>query len=118
MDADELEKDDLQDYADGDGSNTMRWTQCHPHAEKIDDALDDSDDENGASTQERTDVLSALMLSAGTIADAAQQSWTNAVRHGRVDLAEVCCTTDSQLAGEVIIKVGPGIDSPAGMDMT
>ena len=49
---------------------------------------------------------SALMLSSGTIADAAQQSWANAVSHGRVDLAEVCCTADSQLAGEVIIKGG------------
>ena len=51
-------------------------------------------------------LLSALMLAAGTIADAAQLSWTSAVRHGRVDLAEVCCTADSQLAGEVIIKGG------------
>ena len=109
MCADELEKlpvdadepDDLQDYADEDGSNTMRWTQCYPHAQRIDDALGDSDDESGADTQERPPrrkkngsglagrILSALMLSAGAIADAAQQSSTNAVRHGRVDLAEV-----------------------------
>ena len=46
------------------------------------------------------------MISAGAIADAAQVSWTNAVRHSRVDLAEVCCTADSQLAGEVISKGG------------
>ena len=109
MDADELEKDDLQDYTEEDES---------PHAEKEDDVLDDSDDEGGADTQERPPrrkkngsglagrILSALMLSAGTIADAAQLSWTNAVRHGRVDLAEVCCTMDSQLAGEAIIKGG------------
>ena len=49
------------------------------------------------------------MLSAGTIADAVQLSLTNAVRHGRVDLAAVCCTADSQLAGEVIIKAGTAL---------
>ena len=51
-------------------------------------------------------VLSALMISAGPIAEAAQASWTNAVRHSRVGLAEICCTADSQLAGKVISKGG------------
>ena len=51
-------------------------------------------------------VLGALMISAGAIADAAQVSWANAVRYSRTDLAEVCCTPDSQLAGEVISKGG------------
>ena len=129
VDADE--PDDLQDYVEEDRGNTQGCyphaektkggsnTQgCYPHVEKIDDALDASDDESGANTQECSPrrkkngsglagrILSALMISASTIADAAQQSWTNAVRRGRVDLAEVCCTADSQLAGEVIIKGG------------
>ena len=51
-------------------------------------------------------TLSALMMAAGTLANAAQVSWTNAVRYNRTDLAEICCTPDSQLAGEVISKGG------------
>ena len=106
VDADELEDlqvdadepDDLQDYAGEDGSNTQG---CYPHAEKMDDALDESDDENGSNTQGcyprptksgsglAGKILSTLMISASAIADAAQQCWTNVVRHAQVDLAEV-----------------------------
>ena len=51
-------------------------------------------------------VISALMMSANAIVGAAHQTWTNAIRHNRVDFAEVCCTADSQLSGEVISRGG------------
>ena len=87
-------------------------------AEEEDPETDDPDLEGDTDPQRRRPqrkkngsglagrILSALMISAGVIADAAQVSWTNAVRHSRVDLADVCCTADSQLAGEVISKGG------------
>ena len=77
--------------------------------EEEDVATDDSDLEDDANPQRHRlrrkksgsglagRILSALMISAGAIADAAQVSWTNAVRYSRTDLAEVCCTPDSQL---------------------
>ena len=51
-------------------------------------------------------VISALMMSANALAGAAHQTWTNAIRHNRVDFAEVCCTADSQLSGEAISRGG------------
>ena len=46
------------------------------------------------------------MVSANALAGAAHQTWTQAVRYNRLDFAEVCCTADSQLAGEVIARGG------------
>ena len=46
------------------------------------------------------------MVSANALAGAAHQTWTQAVRYNRLDFAEVCCTADSQLAGEVISRGG------------
>ena len=86
--------------------------------EEEDAVTDDSDLEDDADPQRRRPqrkksgsglagrVLCTLMISAGAIADAAQVSWTNAVRYSRAGLAEACCTPDSQLAGEVISKGG------------
>ena len=51
-------------------------------------------------------VLSALMLSAQALAGAAHESWTKTVRYNRLDFAEVCCTADSQLSGEVLSRGG------------
>ena len=51
-------------------------------------------------------VLSALMMSAQALAGAAHESWTKTVRYNRLDFAEVCCTADSQLSGEVLSRGG------------
>ena len=34
------------------------------------------------------------------------RTWTSAVRYNRVDFAEICCTADNQLAGEIITRGG------------
>ena len=83
---------------------TLRRTIPTSKATLIRKGVARSGRQNGSGLADR--VLSALLISAGAIADAAQVSWTNAVRHSRVDLAEICCTADSQLAGEVISKGG------------
>ena len=76
----------------------------------MDDLQDDSDDEplsKGSHRRTKSGsglagrIISAPMLSVSPIAGTANQSWTEAVRYSRVDLAEVCCTADTQLAGEV-----------------
>ena len=46
------------------------------------------------------------MMSANALAGAAHQTWTKTIRHNRLDFAEVCCTADSQLSGEVISRGG------------
>ena len=51
-------------------------------------------------------VISAVWLSASSLAGAAHHTWTSVVRYNRVDFAEVCCTADSQLSGEIITKGG------------
>ena len=51
-------------------------------------------------------IISALMMSANALAGAAHQTWTQTVRHNRLDFAEICCTADSQLSGEVISRGG------------
>ena len=88
---DDEEEDPETDDSDLEGDADPQ--RCRPQRKK-----------NGSGLAGR--ILSTLMISAGAIADAAQISWTNAVRHSRVDLAEICCTADSQLAGEVISKGG------------
>ena len=47
-------------------------------------------------------IISSLMISANALASAAHQTWTQTVRYNRLDFAEVCCTADSQLSGEVL----------------
>ena len=47
------------------------------------------------------DSFKSLILSAVSLADAVVDSWMQATRYGRVDFAEVCCTSDSLLSGAV-----------------
>ena len=43
--------------------------------------------------------LKSLTLSAVSLDDAVVDHWMKATRYGRVDFAEVCCTSDSLLSG-------------------
>ena len=47
------------------------------------------------------DVFKSLILSAVSLDDAVVDRWMKATRYGRVDFAEVCCTSDSLLSGAV-----------------
>ena len=47
------------------------------------------------------DLFKTIMLSAVNLDDAVIDPWMQASRYGRVDFAEVCCTSDSLLSGEV-----------------
>ena len=40
------------------------------------------------------DLLKSLILSAVSLDDAVIDPWMQASRYGRVDFAEVCCTSD------------------------
>ena len=44
----------------------------------------------------------SLISSAVSLDDAVVDPWMKATRHGRVDFAEVCCTSDSLLSGAVM----------------
>ena len=47
------------------------------------------------------DLFKSLILSAVSPDDAVVGPWMKATRHGRVDFAEVCCTSESLLSGAV-----------------
>ena len=47
------------------------------------------------------DLFKSLILSAVSLDDAVVDPWMKATRCGRVDFAEVCCTSDSLLSGAV-----------------
>ena len=47
------------------------------------------------------DLFESLILSAVSLDDAVVDPWMKATRCGRVDFAEVCCTSDSLLGGAV-----------------
>ena len=47
------------------------------------------------------DFFKSLIVSAVSLGDAVVDPWTKATRYGRVDFAEVCCTSDSLLSGAV-----------------
>ena len=47
------------------------------------------------------DLFESLILSAVSLDDAVVDPWMKATRCGRVDFAEVCCTSDSLLSGAV-----------------
>ena len=51
-------------------------------------------------------VISALLMSASSLAGAAHRTWTSAIRYNRVDFAEISCAADSQQAGEIITRGG------------
>ena len=45
------------------------------------------------------DVFKSLIVSAVSLGAAVIDPWMQATRYGRVDFAEVCCTSDSLLSG-------------------
>ena len=47
------------------------------------------------------DLFKSLILSAVSLDDAVVDPWMKATRYGRVDFAEVCCTSDSLLSEAV-----------------
>ena len=47
------------------------------------------------------DLFKSLILPAVSLDDAVVDPWMKATRYGRVDFAEVCCTSDSLLSGAV-----------------
>ena len=47
------------------------------------------------------DLFKSLILPALNLDDAVVDPWMKATRYGRVDFAEVCCTSDSLLSGAV-----------------
>ena len=47
------------------------------------------------------DLFKALILSAVCLDDAVTDPWMQATRYGRVDVAEVCCTSGSLLSGSL-----------------
>ena len=57
------------------------------------------------------DLCKSLILSAVGLKDAVIDPWMQATRYGRVDFAEVCCTSDSLLSGAVLYNTVTGMDS-------
>ena len=47
------------------------------------------------------DLFKSVILSAVSLDDVVVDPWMKATRYGRVDFAEVCCTSDSLLSGAV-----------------
>ena len=57
------------------------------------------------------DLFKSFILSAVSLDDAVVDPWMKATRYGRVDFAEVCCTSDSLLSGTVTSLGGHVQDS-------
>ena len=55
------------------------------------------------------EMFKSLILSAVSLDDAVIDPWVQATRYGRVDFAEVCCTSDSLLSGAVSSHVGRAV---------
>ena len=55
------------------------------------------------------DKFKSLILSAVSLDDAVVDLWMKATCYGRVDLAEVCCTSDSLLSGAVTSHGGRAV---------
>ena len=55
------------------------------------------------------DKFKSLILSAVSLDDAVVDLWMKATRYGRVDFAEVCCTSDSLLSGAVTSHGGRAV---------
>ena len=65
------------------------------------------------------DLLKPLILSAVSLDDAVVDPWMKATRYGRVDFAEVCCTSDSLLSDAVASLGGHAVQySHCGFDLT
>ena len=66
------------------------------------------------------DLFKSLILSAVSLDDAVVDPWMKATRYGRVDFAEVCCTSDSLLSGAVTSLGGRAVQYSHwnGFDLT
>ena len=66
------------------------------------------------------DLFKSLILSAVSLDDAVVGPWLKAARYGRVDFAEVCCTSDSVLSGAVTSLGGHAVQYRRwnGFDLT
>ena len=66
------------------------------------------------------DSFKSLMLSDVSLDDAVVDPWMKATRYGRVDFAEVCCTSDSLLSGAVTSLGGHAVQYSHwnGFDLT
>ena len=64
------------------------------------------------------DLFKSLILPAVRLHDAVIDPWMQATRYGRVDFADVCCTSDSLLSGAVTSIGGHGfhLTTKAGKD--
>ena len=66
------------------------------------------------------ELFKSLILSAVSLDDAVTDPWMQATRFGRVDFAEVCCTSDSLLSGAVTSLGGRAVQYSHwnGFDLT
>ena len=66
------------------------------------------------------DLFKSVILSAVSLDDAVVDPWMKATRYGRVDFAEVCCTSDSLLSGAVTSLGGRAVQYSHwnGFDLT
>ena len=66
------------------------------------------------------DLFKSLILSAVSLDDAVVDPWMKATRYGRVDFADVCCTSDSLLTGAVTSLGGHAVQHSHwnGFDLT
>ena len=70
------------------------------------DDLSDGSDSSGLIAKELFKSLIFLVVS---LDDAVIDSWRQATRHGRIDFAEVCCTSDSLLTGAMTSHGGRAV---------
>ena len=66
------------------------------------------------------DLLKSLILASVSLDDAVVDPWMKATRYGRVDFAEVCCTSDNLLSGAVTSLGGRAVQYSHwnGFDLT
>ena len=64
------------------------------------------------------DLFKSLILSPVSLDDAVVDPWMKATRYGRVDFAEVCCTSDSLPSGSVTSLGGMASSSPQRLERT
>ena len=66
------------------------------------------------------DLFKSLIFSDVSLDDAVVDPWMKATRYGRVDFAEVCCTSDSLLSGAVTSLGGHAVQYSHwnGFDLT
>ena len=96
-------KQSLQTFAARPADETRHLTsQSQP---VLKDELSDGPDRT------RRKCSNLLTLSAGSLEGAVIDPWMQATRHGRVDFAEVCCTSQCRRMLDVPCKTVTGMDS-------